>query len=282
MSEPTLFPEPPRADPVDEALAILDRAVAEHNPSGLWVGFSGGHDSLCAAHVASSHPLFRGCLHVNTGIGIEETRQYVRDTCERFGWPLKEYHPPVSYDEIVLEQGFPGPFGHRFMYTRLKERCLRQFVRDHCDKATDRVLLVTGVRSSESRRRMGKIAESNREGRLVWCAPIVYWTNADKHAYLERHGLPRNQVAEVLCMSGECLCGAFAKPGELDEIGLWFPEVKARINALEDAVKANGIAACKWGQPPPEAPDPAQLELEPTGMFCYSCDVKLRNITEAA
>ncbi|MBX9583427.1 MAG: hypothetical protein K2X87_24260 [Gemmataceae bacterium] len=115
---------------VAEVTAILNRAVGEHRPVKVFALFSGGHDSLCAAHVASRTPRFDGCVHVDTSTGVPQTLEFVRATCRAHGWPLREYRPPMSYEDIVLRWGFPGPAGHPMMYGRLKERCLRQLVRE--------------------------------------------------------------------------------------------------------------------------------------------------------
>jgi 3'-phosphoadenosine 5'-phosphosulfate sulfotransferase (PAPS reductase)/FAD synthetase len=281
---PTLFPLPPVAPPreaVEEARAILDEAVETHNPSHLFALMSGGHDSLCVAHLASQHPRFSGIVHVNTGIGIEETREFVRATCATYGWPLREMTPPVpkwaapdtpTYDAYVIRYGFPGPAGHQMMYSRLKERCIRQLVREHKAGPKDRIGLVTGIRAQESaRRKMGYIDPIDRRGAQLWINPILNWSTAQKEAYLEANALPRNRVSDLLCMSGECLCGAFAKPNELDEIGLWFPEAVERIKALEVKAAAAG-KHCVWGTRPTReiACDPAQPMLG----LCFSCEVK--------
>lgn len=87
-------------DPVDQAERVLSVAVNRVRPVKVFALFSGGHDSLCAADVASLIPYFDGCVHIDTG--IEQTREFVRATCCKQGWPLLEYRPPVSYEEIVL------------------------------------------------------------------------------------------------------------------------------------------------------------------------------------
>lgn len=51
----------------------------DYEPSAVYGLFSGGHDSLCSTHIASTMPNFKGVVHANTGIGIEETREFVRD-----------------------------------------------------------------------------------------------------------------------------------------------------------------------------------------------------------
>jgi 3'-phosphoadenosine 5'-phosphosulfate sulfotransferase (PAPS reductase)/FAD synthetase len=83
------------ADFVEESKRIIEEAVKQFSPIRVYGLFSGGHDSLCATHLVSQTAHFDGAVHINTGIGIEETRQFVRDTCEQMGWPLDERHPPT-------------------------------------------------------------------------------------------------------------------------------------------------------------------------------------------
>ena len=267
----TDFFKPLVKDPITRAARILDVAIRRHKPVKVFAMFSGGHDSVCAAHVASQRPEFSGCVHINTGIGIERTREYVRRTCEDFGWPLLEYHAldhGQDYDEIVFKHGFPGPFAHTMMYNRLKERCIRSLTRDHKTKPSDRVMLVTGVRRAESKRRMATTQTINRDGARLWVAPLVDWTGSTKNEYMREHDIPRNEVVDLLHMSGECLCGAFAHPNELEEIGMWFPEEYQRIKDLEARASERGVP-CVWGQAPPEDPmiDPQQQELP----LCVAC-----------
>lgn len=261
-----------------EARAILDEAVELHKPTHLFGMLSGGHDSLCATHVASKHPLFSGAVHINTGIGVDETREFVRTTCRDRQWTLKQYSPPVSYDDIVLEHGFPGPGSHFYMYVRLKERCLDALVRDHKKKRKDRIMLVTGVRLDESDRRMGHVEAVVRNRAKVWVAPILNWSTDDKNDYIDHEKLPRNPVVANLCMSGECLCGAFANPGEITEIETFYPEAAARIRRLQDRARDAGVHAV-WGTRPPkkiEEPPPLPMEM------CWSCNARRITAAEAA
>ena len=273
MTELGLFPEPP-FDPVADARRILTAAIEEHNPSHIFGMLSGGHDSLCACHVASQHPRFSGVVHIHTGIGIRETRRHAYECAKAFGWYFRLYRPRKGnrYHEIVVQHGFPGPFMHRRLYIRLKERSIRNMEREHRVKGR-RIMLVTGVRKQESRRRMGTVSEVNREGNRVWCAPITNWSSADKHAYMSAHAIPENRVTQLLCMSGECLCGAFASPGELEEIRFWYPKAAAEIDRLAERCRAAGVHD-KWGTRPPPKPDERQLELPVTGGLCWSCDAK--------
>lgn len=225
----------------------VSNAIHQHEPSTIVGAFSGGHDSLVACHVTSQHPQFDGILHVNTGIGVDETRQYVRRVCDYFGWDLYEYKAkeyvrgdgepdPQRYEDLVKERGFPGPAMHWKMYHRLKLRPISQFVREHKDGHLDRVMMCSGRRRQESARRMKIEDRIERDGAKVWCQPILDWSGTDCTDYIDNLLLPKNKVTELLCMSGECLCGAYAKDGELAEIEACFPETADRIKQLEDEV----------------------------------------------
>ena len=260
-------------DPLDYARRALDVAIRRHKPVAVFGMFSGGHDSLVATHLVSQRPEFTAALHIDTGIGVKETRAFVRRTAREQGWPLKIYRAidqGQDYDAMVLDYGFPGPFHHRKMYQRLKERALRAAIRDVKSARMDRVMLVTGVRLAESTRRMGTVQTINRDGAQLWVAPLAHFTHADKHRYMAEHDLPRNEVVDQLHMSGECLCGAFARPDELEWLEFCgFTDVVERIRDLERRAEAAGVP-CKWGERPPENTDPAQLDAI-AGPLCTDC-----------
>lgn len=227
---------------------IIDEACDMAEGAPVFALFSGGHDSLVSTHIASRHPRFCGVVHVNTGIGIEETRQFVRERCAAYGWRLFEYKAaelarPQLYEDIVLVHGFPGPAQHSRMYNRLKERCLRQLKADHAPRRP--IVLVTGIRKQESVKRMGYAREIDKRGQWIWTAPIVDWGEEDCRSHMKAERLPRNPVKDRLCISGECLCGAYARPGELAEIREHYPDVYARIARLQ--VAAAETPCARWG-----------------------------------
>jgi 3'-phosphoadenosine 5'-phosphosulfate sulfotransferase (PAPS reductase)/FAD synthetase len=210
--------------------------------------FSGGNDSTVLGHLFKD--VATHAAHANTGIGIEATRQFVRDTCADWGLPLLEKHPPTSYRDLVLERGFPGPAMHYKMYQRLKERCLDQVRRDLIvNGRKQRVVFIAGRRRSESARRKD-IPLHERDRSVIWASPIAMWTKFDMTTYRLMMGdVPVNVVSGHVGMSGECLCGAFAKPGELEMVGEHYPEVRAQIEALQVEVRAAGHVEpfCTWG-----------------------------------
>jgi 3'-phosphoadenosine 5'-phosphosulfate sulfotransferase (PAPS reductase)/FAD synthetase len=252
-------------------LSMIDRAVEDHAPSAVFALFSGGHDSVCALRVAVGHPLFRAAVFIDTGTGLPETREYVHETARALGVPLLEYRtPPEVYESMVLEHGFPGPAQHLTCYSLLKERRLRQLTRDHKQGPRDRIVLVSGVRREESTRRMGTAEEVRRDGSRVFVNPIIDWKASDRLPFMERHGIAPSPVVANIHRSGECNCGAFAAPGELDELAFWYPSFAARMRDLERRVFERHPHAARWGERPgmPVPPEQAWLPL------CQSCPTR--------
>lgn len=263
-----------------QAQRIVNTAIDTHLDgrvlSAKVVLYSGGNDSTVLMHLMRQLGHATHAAHANTTIGIEDTRVFVRSTCAQWGIPLVEKYPPISYRDLVIAHGFPGPGHHYKMYQRLKERCLRQvrneFVTDH---RTQRVLFIAGRRRAESARRStfrasGKHAVPlhEREGSTIWASPLALWTALDMNTYRRMNpGVPTNPVTEMLHMSGECLCGSFAKEGELEEIRFWFPAMAAEIEALQEAVAAVGWTEphCRWGHM-------AKGKSVRTGRLCSSCE----------
>lgn len=259
--------------------AIIAHAKAKYQPVATLGCYSGGNDSTTFMH------RLRGdmdhAVHANTGIGIAETRVFVRDTCAEWGMPLIEGSPPpgCTYRELVLKYGFPGPAQHHVMFTRLKERAIRGFRRQFVTNGRkQRVLFLSGMRRFESDRRFENTQVLHRDGSEVWCSPLAWWTTEHMAEYRRQFDVPVNEVSVHLHMSGECLCGAYAKPGEKEEIRFFFPDAAEEIDALEDEVAAAGHAACVWGQRPP----PSQRASYPTEQqelfvnpLCAKCPTRM-------
>ena len=255
---------------VEQAHLIIDQAwtLAEGRMRAAWcVLYSGGNDSTVLTHLVRDRVDY--AVHANTTIGIEDTRQFVRDTCAQWGLELIERRAPQSYRELVLERGFPGPAMHFKMYQRLKERALDQ-VRSELitHNRRERVMFIAGRRRDESQRRKN-IPLFERDGSAIWASPLAMWTKLDMNTYRLMQGdVPVNPVSENLHMSGECLCGAYAKPDELEEVRFWYPGVADEIDMLMAEVRAAGHKAPfdTWGHGEGKAP-------ERVGRLCSSCDL---------
>ena len=212
---------------------LLAHAQKQYKPSETFALFSGGHDSLCATHLSMSAGLADAVVHINTGIGVQATRDFVHKVCEQFDWPLIELFAKEDcgndYEAMVMKQGFPGPSLHSLMYRNLKERCLEHLERQHrkyTSKPRRRIPLafISGGRKEESTRRMGTVKPIQFQRSRVWVAVCHDWTPQTQEDYMKKHDLPKNPVKLKMCMSGECLCGAFAHKGELNEWTYFYPD----------------------------------------------------------
>jgi 3'-phosphoadenosine 5'-phosphosulfate sulfotransferase (PAPS reductase)/FAD synthetase len=262
-------------------MSVFEDAVAQEDLTHIYALFSGGHDSLVSTALAAQHPLFAGVVHINTGIGIEETRQFVRDTCERQRWSLHEVHAPEGrYAELVLTRGgFPyGSASHNTMLFYLKQQPLLRWHR----RIEGRHGFVTGIRKDESVRRMGAgisvpIRRDSKNTRMTWISPILDWTKLDCNEFIERKGLQRNRVVDLLHRSGECLCGALARSEEIHDIAAWFPDTARQINALEAECEKRGIVASVWASRQARDLDAGQTALfakSELAPLCTSCEAR--------
>lgn len=287
---------------ISVARARLNAAIELHKPIAVFGLFSGGHDSFSACYAASGCSQFNACVHINTGWGVEATREYVRETCEGRKWPLLEYKAsentradgtpdPQDYATLVRAYGFPGPHGHGMMYQRLKERQLVRLQRDcgafsgreeyayrRKGKLTGkirpaeparRVMYVSGCRSEESERRMANTEEVQIDGQRIWVAPIHDWTKLDTTECLEYAKQKRNPVVDLIHKSGECLCGAYAKKGELEELAIWDITRPAFLRIMELEKEVVPIYGRGWGERPRR--DNRTMEMF-AGPLCWGCD----------
>lgn len=220
---------------INKAVAIIDEAIELHGDSNtpVYALVSGGYDSTCASAVAALHKNFSGLVHMNTGTGVEATRDYVYSLRDKFQCSLHEYcardcinaqgmPDPQVYEDMVMDHGFPGPSQHQIMYIRLKQRPLEQFVREN---TKGRYILVSGARSEESENRRKNVTpfmrgEVRKDGRIanpnrIWVNAIHDWTIDDVLEFMSSRNLPRNEVRDALCISAECLCGSHGDPSEI-------------------------------------------------------------------
>lgn len=306
---------------IDRAHTILDRvldgATVSETRNGTKAGerklappervftlFSGGGDSSILAHLLRDRT--DGMVHVRTGISVPATWAYVQAVAAEWELPLHAAQPDDAYEDLVMGRvvtktdrgstpkgeplwsGFPGPAGHYLMYQRLKERALERFRTSVVGPRgrSGQIAFLGGMRWAESDRRFRNAEEYDHWGSVVWCSPIVWWTDGHMAEYRERYlcneahehaphrlcrpgVLPRSEVTEHLHMSGDCLCGAFAKPGELDQVSFFYPEVAQQIRDLQEQAKAAGISRCVWGAGRRPG-DKAQSVAAP-GPLCSKC-----------
>lgn len=200
--------------------------------------FSGGHDSLVNTHKVMEDGPGECVLHIDTGIGVPETKDFVNEVCDRFDWPLITVTSDFDFEDIVLENQFPGPGVHVIMYSKLKERALRYIPRNNGMDSKPR--FHTGVRRLESESRFRNIDSKTMEAaQWVWVADIHDFADDDVDQYMREFDLPKSPVKQLYHHSGECLCGAFGnRTEELTLLEAHYPETAERIKDLESKVQA--------------------------------------------
>lgn len=226
-------------------------------PLPVYSLFSGGKDSFATAGVLKENGLLIACLMLDTGISVPGWKESAIAICKQQGWPYEIIPTPVRYEWFVWKYGFPGPGMHLEVMTYLKGRCIREFKKAHKGMA-----LASGVRIAESSRRSFNTQPiSLFEGVMVY-APIYDWSDAETWKYCKAHGYERPLAYSRLQVSGDCLCGAYAREHERDAIKVHYPEVHERICKLETNTPHGKWG---WGCDQERKLDPNQAVL------CFDC-----------
>ena len=231
---------------------ILQEVEEVHHRTKFYALASGGKDSVSICHWLAGREKLEAVVHIKTNIGIRATTDFMTDLCNDMGWPLHviEPSPKHTYASHVLSYGFPGPGFHNRIMGKLKYKTMRDFAltidkKHHC--------LISGVRKYESDRRNANYPEPiQSDGNLWFASPFFYRTSEEVYNYVHVNGLRITPVHDVLGMSGECMCGAFAGRGEKKLIRELDGGLADYIDWLEDGVQRFGTAQAKkypkWGE----------------------------------
>lgn len=232
----------------EEVLRQL-REMEKWDYDHLFAAVSGGDDSITAAQFAyeSEHIELDGVLHCDTGIGVPKTREFVREWCEERDLELvvvgnhNARFEHERYEHLIKIHGFPGsaPEAHSQMFRNLKEKPISRF-QSNIEDSDEQLAFISGVRRAESRNRYQELGDEaiQKVHGQIWASPLVDFTEMDLHDYRnERDNLEQSIVAATICISGECLCGAYGNRAKtLTELRQYFPEVANHIYNLEYTV----------------------------------------------
>ena len=171
-----------------------------------------------------------------------------------------------------MRKGFfgKGRTAHNFSYRILKadpfRAAISRLIRQ--GKRGVRVMLLNGARASESENRRINMPKARMDKGNMWVNICHDWSAGDRNDYLAGRNIPINPVAQVLCRSGECMCGTMQTAADRKEASAWYPNWGAWLNDLEATVKAkHGFG---WSDPGPKYKDPRQGEMfQP---MCASCN----------
>ena len=227
--------------PIEAGNDVLRQLQTTHDPDHVVVALSGGHDSTTTLKFALESPYVTvdEAVHMDTGIGLQMTADYVETICEQWGVDLtvldenNARDSSESYPHLVRTFGFPGahPASHAGMWQNLKNKP-RERYRQSLDGT---VAFISGVRKHESTTRYNNLPESGigEVGSTLWASPLIEFTKEDLEAYRDQHNIPRNDAYSILHASGECLCGAYEDRHNLPFIRTVEPETARQIDRLE-------------------------------------------------
>lgn len=262
---------------------LIESTKAEQRTVASVCLCSGGHDSVVLAHRCQEH--YDSLAFIDTGTALPGVRTFVEEFAAWLDKPLLVLEAGDAYRRLVLgthklnpppdwrPYGFPGPAGHNLAYDLLKECQLRRLrAQLQADHLRQRVLMLSGIRRSESKRRKARPAMS-RHGAIVFVSPLIDWDNGQMRAYRDQHRLPESDVSALLHRSGECNCGAFAPHGEREMLrSLWPSWFEQTIASLEREAESAGIRSCVWGRATEAVLDVGDEAKRP---LCSSCQLQL-------
>ena len=237
----------------------------------FYVAYSGGKDSgIVLDYITKEFPEnFRGVIFVDTGIATKATVDFVIDYCKKHDYKLNILHPydvkrkkksdygkigqPFTFENLVMNFGFPTAGGHNLTMGWLKYYPMRNFIYQKI-KDGENPAIISGVRKKESKRRSKRKSYAsyiNHDGKISFVCPLFFKSNEWVTKYWIENNIKRSPVYDTLHISGDCLCGCFAKKEELKLLEMFHPEVFAEIKRLEKLVKEKGSKEAQrfttWG-----------------------------------
>jgi len=209
------------------------------------VSFSGGKSSEVALHLALSFANPR-VVHNDTGVVYPETKPFVKELSDKWGFDLTVTEPRKTFWECVDEYGWPetrtaGGTEPRCCYW-LKMEPMRRFIKEN------RIdLFITGEQATESMQRRvnfllyGEAFKyrkwSFKDHDLRKAKPLSIWTDDDIWNYLEGQDLPINPAYEKydIDRTGCITCTGF--DGWEEKMRKFSPALYKRAKREKDGLK---------------------------------------------
>ena len=277
------FPPQPESKTAEALKAVREGMLEEYRADHTWpwiVGYSGGKDSTLVAHLVFEMLLslppsrrLRNVHFVANDTRVEspvvmdhivESMDAIKKAANAFNVPIttKITRPELeqSFWVNLIGRGYPSPNrSFRWCTDRMKIRPTTQYIKSLAEVANEKVILLLGVRRSESAARAAMVARYDTDGRLhqhsdlsncLVFRPIVELTIDQVWHYLSIHeppwggshlrliGLYRNASGGTECpvaTSKEDVSSCGATPGRF---GCWTCTVVERDRSLEGFVES--------------------------------------------
>jgi 3'-phosphoadenosine 5'-phosphosulfate sulfotransferase (PAPS reductase)/FAD synthetase len=266
---------------------IVEEAILQYKPKAIFMMFSGGNDSRAAYEVCKilNVPLTH-FVHGVTRTGIQETTSYVRNFAKETGLTYLEADAGDAFEKYIERKGFfgLGDTAHSYAYHLLKSQ---RFTTTAASLRKRRkgfnILFLSGARSDESKRRKRNFRRPiNADPTVksnIWVDVIFHWDKRNLLDFLHEAPSKPNPVTELLCRSGECLCGTMQSKEEGDEAAYWFPEWGDWRRRMTEKARQSGFL-WGWGEEMDEYTKHVMrgnLEMFPGHEFqpaCASCHLR--------
>lgn len=227
---------------IEHSLQLIRKAsliADEMNPGhGLWVGFSGGKDSVCVLRLVQMAGVKYHAYYNVTGIDAPDSIYFIRDKFPEVTF----IHPPKNYFRLVEDYCLPT-MGRRFCCNKIKENTGAGHV------------VLTGVRAEESKKRAaytetrifsrrkehgGKGSNKDIDEVIssrhqcikgqdkLMVYPIHQWTEVDVWQFIADEKLPINPLYDMVGRVG-CMFCPFASREQLEMYEMLYPEVYRRL-----------------------------------------------------
>jgi len=194
-----------------------------------YVLFSGGKDSLATLLYCRDNLKDVEVIHVNTGISLPGVQDYVKKVTDMLNVPLIILTPDKKFEDLVEAKCLPDYY-RRWCCEELKLKPVRKYLKPIKSKVQ-----FLGIRRTESSRRKNFPVYWYDKHAGGWVVnPIIDWTENMVLNYIHSHNVPLNPVSEKLGFSGECFCGAFAKPHEFMVVKGLYPDFYRRLVEIEE------------------------------------------------
>lgn len=234
---------------------------------------SGGKDSMSACAIAHKIRPLDGIILVDTSIVARNGNNkpsYIaaKKFADRLAIPficikpkddLKKGYEEVpcigkygmgkTFENYCKKYGFPHAGQHNQVMRWLKSKALVAFALSQT-KPKERIAFISGVRHKESSRREVNaqiIGVSEDTPRIIWIAPVYYWTTEQAYAFVRKHEFELSESYTMLHISGDCLCGAFAKKEEAYLIKQFYPDTGKQIAEIEKVANREHKGLKHWG-----------------------------------
>lgn len=239
---------------IADSAKIFEEVIKEFDPTHIVSMVSGGKDSAANHAVAEELGIdINFIIHGNTGCGIPQTTQFVKDYYGRKTPELVIADAGSAYEDYVLRKGFfgVGISAHAFSYRVLKATPFRKIISKYIRqrRRNIRVLLLNGARKDESENRKKHLQvwrQDPAQKNNIWVNLIHNWNQEERDEFLKIRDVEINPVAKSLCRSGECMCGTMQSKAERMEASIIYPEWGKWIDDLEDEVRK--IHGFGWGE----------------------------------